>query len=99
MILLCLTSRAKLLGDKRLSQSKSAVSSKFGTSFKNPINARADLKSVWVVKASSVRGVFAIKASACVPERFFFARRFSPPQVVKGGAVLRVNKKHPPRRA
>jgi hypothetical protein len=44
-----------------------------------------DLKSVLDVKSSDVRGVFAIKVSACVPERFFFARSFCPPQVVKGG--------------
>jgi hypothetical protein len=59
-------------------------------------SARADLGTALVVKSSDVRGVFAIKVSGCVPERFFFARRFCPPQVVKGGAVLRVNKKHPP---
>ena len=29
--------------------------------------------------------------SVCVPERFFFARRFCPPQVVKGAAVRSVN--------
>ena len=38
-------------------------------------------------------GVFAIKVSGCVPERFFFARRFCPPQVVKRGAVLLMAKK------
>jgi hypothetical protein len=35
------------------------------------------------MKSGIVRGVFAIKASARVPERFFFARRFWSPQVVK----------------
>jgi len=46
------------------------------------------------------RGVIAIKVSGCVPERFFFARRFCPPQVVKGGAVFRMakNKRHPQER-
>jgi len=48
-----------------------------------------------------VRGVSAIKASACVPERFSFARRFWLPQVVKGGgAVFRMikNKRQPQER-
>jgi hypothetical protein len=43
-------------------------------------------------KSRNVRGVFAIKVSGCVPERFFFARRFWLPQVVKGGAVFRMAK-------
>ncbi len=30
-------------------------------------------------------GVLTSKVSGCVPERFFIARRFCPPQVVKGG--------------
>jgi len=41
----------------------------------------------------NARGVFAIKESGCVPERFSFARRFWLPQVVKGGAVFRMAKK------
>jgi hypothetical protein len=57
------------------------------------INTRAHLESVRVVRSSNVRGVFAIKVSGCVPEHFFFARRFSLRQVVKGGgAVVRMAK-------
>ena len=52
------------------------------------INTRADLESVLVVKSSNGGGVIAIKVSGCVPERFFFARRFWLPQVVKGGNFL-----------
>jgi hypothetical protein len=47
---------------------------------------------IHVESASNARGVFAIKASGCVYERFFFARRFWSPQVVKGGAVFRMAK-------
>jgi hypothetical protein len=72
--------------------SKSALRSKFGTDFNNSVNTRADLKSVPDVKSSNVRGVSVIKVSRCVPERFCFARRFCPPQVVKGGAVFRMAK-------
>jgi hypothetical protein len=39
------------------------------------------------VKSNNVRGVVAIKVSGCVPERFFFARRFCPPQVVTGNEL------------
>jgi hypothetical protein len=45
----------------------------------NSISTRANLKSVPNVKSSNVRGVFAIKVSRCVPERFSFARRFWSP--------------------
>jgi len=80
--------------------SESALRSKFGTDFNNSINTSADLGSIRVVKSSSVRGVFAIKVSGCVPERFSSARRFCPPQVVKGGAVFRItkNKRQPQER-
>jgi hypothetical protein len=50
------------------------------------------LQSVFGPEVNCARGVFAIKASARVPERFFFARRFWSPQVVKGGAVFRMAK-------
>ena len=46
-----------------------------------------------VVKPNNVRGVIAIKVSGCVPERFSFARRFCPPQIVKRGAAFRITKK------
>jgi hypothetical protein len=39
-----------------------------------------------------VRGIFAIKVSGCVPERFFFARRFCTAHVVTHGAVFRTTK-------
>jgi len=39
-----------------------------------------------------VRGVIAVKVSGCVPERFFFACKFCPPQVVKRGAAFRMAK-------
>ena len=45
------------------------------------------------MKSSNVRGVFATMVSCFVPERFSFAGRFCPPQVVKGGgAVFRMAK-------
>ena len=43
-------------------------------------------------RARTPCGVIAIKVSGCVPECFSFARRFRPPQVVKGGAVFRMAK-------
>jgi hypothetical protein len=57
------------------------------------ISPKHDLERVLDVKSTSVRGVFAIKVSGCIPERFSFARRFCPPQVVKGGAAFRMAKK------
>ena len=57
------------------------------------INTRVNWENVFSAKTINVRGVVAIKVSGCVPERFFFARRFWLPQVVKGGAVFRMAKK------